>query len=372
MAMLNQQHMQFVFRVDASISIGSGHVMRCLTLALFITNELNGKCYFICREHPGNLIALIREKGFEVFELPYSSQGNNVKFHKGVPHAAWLAAHWQDDAELCAKVVADVNPDWLVIDHYALHKEWTDRVACEHTKILVIDDLADRVHRADVLLDQSLGRIATDYKQLVPPECEVLVGTQYALLRPEFLDYRDYSIQRKQTSQGVCSLLINLGGVDKDNLTCRILQAIEQSDLPNSCRITVVMGATAPWVSQVKRLARTLPYDVEVAVNVSDMAARMSQADLAIGAAGSTSWERCCLGLPTLMLVLADNQTEIASHLERAGASSTLNALDLETSLISVLSTISADPKVLNAMSKAASALVDGKGVQRLVNSICC
>jgi spore coat polysaccharide biosynthesis predicted glycosyltransferase SpsG len=161
-----------------------------------------------------------------------------------------------------------------------------------------------------------------------------------------------------------------LGGVDKDNLTCRILKAIELSDLPNSCRITVVMGATAPWVSQVERLARTLPYDVEVAVNVSDMAARMSQADLAIGAAGSTSWERCCLGLPTLMLILADNQTEIANHLERAGASSTLNALDLESSLISALSTISADPKVLNAMSKAASSLVDGKGVQRLVNYI--
>jgi UDP-2,4-diacetamido-2,4,6-trideoxy-beta-L-altropyranose hydrolase len=329
--------MQIVFRTDASLYMGSGHVMRCLTLADALTAQ-GAQCSFISRAHPGHLLDLIRQRGYEVNELlAHTNQASDaIKINylselttKPEPvHAAWLGCNWLTDALTTAAVLAHIQPDWLVVDHYALDHRWESVLKPLCKKLMVIDDLADRVHCCDLLLDQNLGRQPQDYAGLVPVECQICIGPNFALLRPEFASLRSYSLQRRQVTPVLQQLLINMGGVDQPNATGQVLQALMTCALPAECRITVVMGQTAPWLEQVRQLAAQMPWPTEVAVNVSDMAQRMADSDLAIGAAGGTAWERCCLGLPALVVVLAKNQQAGALALVAASAAQLVGAVD--------------------------------------------
>ena len=315
--------MKAAFRTDASLLMGSGHVMRCLTLADALKAQ-GVECHFISREHPGHLMEIIRQRGYVVAVLPAKPSASPSDAHSprcvGEPaHAPWLGCDWQTDAQQTGTILATLQPDWLVVDHYALDQRWEVALQPHYRKLLVIDDLADRPHHCNLLLDQNLGRRPEDYVGLVPAECEVLAGPQYALLRPEFAELRPYSLQRRQQPQ-LKQLLVTMGGVDAPNATGQVLQALKDCPLPQDCRITVVMGAAAPWLAQVRDVAAQMPWPAEVLVNVNDMARCMADSDLAIGAAGSTSWERCCLGLPTLLLVLAENQAPGAQALDASGA----------------------------------------------------
>lgn len=319
---------KIVFRTDASLLMGSGHVMRCLTLADALKAQ-GAECHFISREHPGHLLEVIRERGYKVNCLVTHAQPaldaiKNIaikapKLLQEPAHAAWLGRTWQNDAQETAAILADLRPDWLVVDHYALDQRWETALRPHYQKLMVIDDLADRLHQCDLLLDQNLGRQPQNYANLVPAQCKLLIGPQYALLRPEFAAIRAYSLQRRQ-QPALKNILVTMGGVDLPNATGQVLQALKGCALPQDCRITVVMGLQAPWLEQVRTQAQDMPWPTEVMVNISDMAQRMADSDLAIGAAGSTSWERCCLGLPTLMVVLADNQQTGAKALEAAQA----------------------------------------------------
>ena len=319
---------KIVFRTDASLLMGSGHVMRCLTLADALKAQ-GAECHFISREHPGHLLEVIRERGYKVNCLVTHAQPaldaikhiaiKARKLLQEPAHAAWLGSTWQNDAQETAAILADLRPDWLVVDHYALDQRWETALRPHYQKLMVIDDLADRLHQCDLLLDQNLGRQPQNYANLVPAQCKLLIGPQYALLRPEFAAIRAYSLQRRQ-QPALKNILVTMGGVDLPNATGQVLQALKGCALPQDCRITVVMGLQAPWLEQVRTQAQDMPWPTEVMVNISDMAQRMADSDLAIGAAGSTSWERCCLGLPTLMVVLADNQQTGAKALEAAQA----------------------------------------------------
>lgn len=351
---------RIVFRADASLQMGTGHVMRCLTLADTLA-AAGADCRFICREHPGNLAAFIRQRGYPVHLLALSAIPEQAS---PTAHAAWLGAGIAQDAEDTAALLSQLQPDWLIVDHYALDARWETPQRRHVARLMAIDDLADRQHDCDLLLDQNLGRLESDYDRLVPAHCTSLTGPRYALLRPEFAALRAYSLQRRQAST-LRSLLVTMGGVDKDNATGSILQALAGSGLPHDCRITVVMGATAPWLQEVTTLAATLPWPVEVRVNVSDMARLMADADLAIGAAGSTSWERCCLGLPTIMLVLADNQQYVADQVAAAGAALVADGrAGLDITLLAALEQLLSLPAA-NMVTRAA-ALVDGLGAQRV------
>lgn len=353
---------RIVFRADASLQMGTGHVMRCLTLADTLA-AAGVDCHFICREHPGNLAAFIRQRGYPVHLLALSAIPEQVN---PTVHAAWLGAGIAQDAEDTAVLLSHLQPDWLIIDHYALDIRWETPQRLHAAKLMVIDDLADRQHDCDLLLDQNLGRTDTDYAAFIPPHCTTLIGPGYALLRPEFSMLRPYSLQRRQTG-ALQSLLITMGGVDKDNVTGRILKVLRHSCLPDNCRITVVMGATAPWLQEVTTLAATLPWPVTVQVNVSDMARLMADADLAIGAAGSTSWERCCLGLPTLMAVLADNQREAASYIEKSGAAKQFYIHEqLPGQLAALLCSCRNESSFLHDMSQSGRHITDGTGVKRV------
>ncbi|GAA0556727.1 UDP-2,4-diacetamido-2,4,6-trideoxy-beta-L-altropyranose hydrolase [Halomonas salifodinae] len=364
------------FRVDASLEIGSGHVMRCLTLADALQAQ-GAECHFICREHSGHLSKLIETRGFAVHRLPLERNGPEtgaeVSSEPELAHARWLGTTWARDAAACRAILAELAPAWLVVDHYALDYRWETAVLTglpgAAPRLLVIDDLADRRHVADLLLDQNLGRQAEDYRDLVPESCRVLAGPHYALLRPEFRKWREASLSRRARQPRLQRLLINLGGVDKDNVTGQVLEALSVCDLPGDLEITVVMGAAAPWRESVTTQTKEMPWFTEVVINVNDMARRMAEADLAIGAAGSTSWERCCLGLPTLMVVLADNQREIAHALVENDASLTLDLSELQATLATQLAVLS-KPCALIAMSQQAAVLVDGDGRDRVIMAL--
>lgn len=354
--------------------MGTGHVMRCLTLA----EALAGKgieCHFICREHVGNLIGRLRDKGFYVHTLPVVSvfEAETDRSVKGnsIAHSDWLGATQHEDADACISVLEKLRPDWLIVDSYSLDSEWELILKPYYRRLMVIDDLADRAHQCDLLLDQTFGRDSTDYHIWVSPTCELLCGSQYALLRPEFAALRSYSLQRRRYP-GLRQLLISLGGVDVNNITAKLLDVLRDSPLPDDCQITVIMGSTGPWLHEVRVLAQGMPWQTRVLVDVANMGWLMAESDLAIGAAGSTSWERCCLGLPTIMLVLAENQRLIANSLAAAGAVELIEpVMQLSDSLPRALSRIMDNmPKTLEVMSEAAHQITDGLGLEKILVNI--
>src|SRR5690606_531464 len=180
----------------------------------------------------------------------------------------------------------------------------------------------------DVLLDQTYARNQDDYRPCVPANCRLLCGSEYALLRPEFASLRKRSLIRRSTSTSLDHLLITMSGVDMDNVTARVLEALEGSCLPAECEITIVMGMTAPWLEDIRARAARLPWRTRVRDNVRDMACLMTDADLCIGASGSTAWERCALGLPTILAVTAANQAGIAAALDQGGAALSIGSHD--------------------------------------------
>ena len=359
--------MKLTFRTDASLQIGTGHVMRCLTLADALAAK-GAECHFICRMHEGNLIDFIRSKGHTAHALPVEAarQGSAAD----LTHAPWLGATQAQDAEACVPILAAQHPDWLIVDHYALDAHWERALSPHYRKLMVIDDLADRPHACDLLLDQTFGRDEADYRPLVPAHCQLLCGSQYALLRPEFAALRPYSLQRR-TQPALCELLITMGGVDKDNATGQVLQALRTCPLPADCRITVVMGATALWLDEVRKQAKDMPWPTRVLVGVSDMAQLIADSDLAIGAAGATSWERCCLGVPTIMLALAENQRTVAQGLERSGGAKLIwlhqSAM---TQFKELLAPLINDPAQLLQMSACATSITDGSGANVVVRQM--
>jgi UDP-2,4-diacetamido-2,4,6-trideoxy-beta-L-altropyranose hydrolase len=353
--------MKVAFRADASLEIGTGHVMRCLTLARAL-RERGHACLFISREHAGNLLKLISEEGFVVHALPAGSE-----FDSELVHAKWLGASQAEDALACKGVLESWCPDWLVVDHYALDHRWEISVRPVGCRVLVIDDLADRQHSCDVLLDQTFGRSTTDYTSKVPSSAKLLCGAQYALLRSEFLEWRNYSLERRNTAR-LKNILISMGGIDKENATEKVLDALRKCPLPRDCRITVVMGRMAPWLSEVEEKARQMAWPTSVKADINNMAEIMAESDLAIGAAGATIWERSCLGLPTIMMILADNQRYAAQVLEKADVARVLSFSEcFSAELISEISCINACPDILSTLSTNSSTIVDGRGCVRVL-----
>lgn len=361
----------FIFRTDASLDIGNGHVMRCLTLARALRAR-GGRCCFVCREHEGHLLGHVREEGFEAFGLSASASAKaqaESADSPALPHAAWLGENWRDDARQTLTVLDGLFADWLIVDHYAIDARWQGALRGACRRLMVIDDLADRAHDCDLLLDPNLGRTVHDYADRIPADCTALVGPRYALLRPEFAASRPSSLQRRADREPE-QLLVTLGGVDKDNATSQVLEALLRCTLPADVRITVVMGPHAPWLQEVRALVESMKWPTEVRVNVADMAPLMAQSDLAIGAAGTTAWERCCLGLPSLVLVLAENQRKSAEALEAAGTVVRLESVArLAQELPEKLKRLW-NRNVLHEMGIAASAVTDGQGAARVASML--
>ena len=235
-------------------------------------------------------------------------------------------------------------------------------------RIVTIDDLANRPHDCDLLLDQTFGRRESDYRPWVPGGCRLLLGPDFALLRDDFLALRPNSLVRREQF-GLKRILVSMGGTDPNDVATTVVRGILESGL--SVDVDVVLGAAtaspalASAVEGCGKRVRLLP-------RVANMAELMAAADLAIGAGGVTSWERCCMGLPTLLIVTADNQELIAARLAEAGAARILGwHADVRPENIAVaVRELRDDPAALAGMSAAAREICDGKGVDRVFAAV--
>jgi UDP-2,4-diacetamido-2,4,6-trideoxy-beta-L-altropyranose hydrolase len=354
-----------LIRADASTQIGFGHVMRCLTLAEQLRKE-GCDITFLARKHKGNLNRLISEKGFDVHELPLHSN-QSLKGNRKT-YLEWLGCVQIVDAKDCVESIQSCSQmiDLLIVDHYALDEQWEKLLRPRLKKIMVIDDLADRKHDCDILLDQTHGRKKGDYYGFVKPQTKLLIGSTFALLRQEFSEWRNYSLSRR-TKPELKQILITMGGIDSFNVTGEVLNIIQKSDLSRMIKIIVVMGGASPCLKQIMQLTKRMSFKVEVNIDVKNMAELMANSDLAIGAAGSTTWERCCLGLPSIMIVLAENQQLIADTLNVAGA-----AISIERKKLKVIENLlmQMDKSRLRKLSVSAAKMVNGQGVNNTIQEL--
>ncbi len=359
-----------VFRTDSSLTIGNGHVMRCLTLASML-RERGALCMFICRPFKGHLIEYIERQGFSAISLPnistLSGDIGDASDSQSVEH--WLGTDFATDANDTINALS-ASVDLLVIDHYAIDKKWETVLRPRAKNLMVVDDLANRPHDCDILLDQNIGSKSANYDRLLPAGVCKLIGPRYALLRPQFLHLRDYSLSRRQGAMSF-RVLISLGGVDRDNVTQRVITALHECKFESTLELTIVMGPNAPWIEEVISEAKKCRHSTTVLSSVTDMASLMADSDLAIGAAGSTSWERCALGVPTLLLILAQNQLLVAKRLEEAGGAM---VMPIGANFVSVLENfltyMTSDSGARQKMINIASRICDGRGTMRVADTI--
>ncbi|MEM9277883.1 MAG: UDP-2,4-diacetamido-2,4,6-trideoxy-beta-L-altropyranose hydrolase [Pseudomonadota bacterium] len=346
--------LRFVFRVDSSPLIGAGHVMRCLTLANMLRAR-GMECVFVCRDFPGNISAKIVSAAFEVQLL---------KHDPALPENNWLGAGQAEDADETLSAMKTQKPDWFVVDHYGIASEW-EEAACakmQGCKVLAIDDLADRKHTCDMLMDLSPGRLATDYDGLVSEKTKLLTGLDYALLRPGFAKLRQKLGASKSGPQKPANILVTFGGGNIDEPLRETLKAFAgMGDL-------VDLNLTVIGKKPEHELPDLLTKNVEWIEYEPDMASRMADADLMICAAGGTSWERCCLGVPAVALMVAENQRLNFEALEKSGA-----ALCVKTDaseIASALKNLVQDQELYSRISANAWNLCDGEGAKRVADAL--
>lgn len=355
--------MRAAFRCDASTAIGTGHVMRCLALADELRRQ-GAECLFLCRHLPPALRERIVVQGHAVRLLEQSGATPAISG----TYADWLGVPWEIDARQSRDALRGWGAAWLVVDHYALAAPWQAVLREVAQQVMAIDDLADRAHDSDVLLDQNRADAAQDYAARVPAHCDVLGGPRFALLRPEFAAARAASLARRREPRPE-RLLISMGGADPANATGRVLRVLAgAAQAPRWAKVHVIVGAASPWLEEVRALAASLRCSVDVEAGTDGMAAAMAQADFSIGAAGTTSWERCCVGLPSLAVVVAENQEVVARTLATTGAAHTTRLDGLEEAVAALLSRL--DAGLLTDMSARAAAVTDGLGAQRVAGRL--
>lgn len=347
------------FRVDAGLEIGSGHVMRCLTLAVAL--EKRGiKIFFLSRPHEGNLISLVRDKGFSVVELSLPKE--NTPTTNG--YEQWLGASSRVDAMETLESLAGIQGSmWAIIDHYGVDHIWEKAIRKRVDKIISLDDLANRKHDCDVLIDSSFERETADYTGLVPDYTRILAGTKYCLLRDEFYKARQKAVHRT-FKLPLNRILVTLGGVDIHNITRLVISELDQSNISDNTYLDVVIGPASPHVDALRTQANQSRLHIDIHQGVNDVAERLMLADLCIGAVGSSVWERCCLGCPSVVATIAANQAEGAKKLESSGVVVSFSPL-VSGELKRVVDAI--DLPTLKMLSVNGFSLVDGLGTERIV-----
>ena len=350
--------MNVAIRVDASQVIGSGHVMRCSTLAHAL-RESGAEVRFICRELPGNYAEWLRARGFRVELLPAPV----VPLPPGGGYATWLGVDASTEATQSSAVLQSAVVDWLIVDHYALDAAWEQAVCPPSARVLAVDDLAERNHACALLLDQNYHTAGVTRYAGLAPAAELLLGPRYALLRPDFAACR--AKLRMRTGE-VRKLLVFLGGSDSHNVSSTVLRAIAARG-SDRLAVDVIAGQSNPHLVALRELCMHM--GARLHTQVDDMAARMADADLAIGATGVATWERAALGLPTLAVSIADNQREIARQAHSLGLLRWLGDAGTisEAEWVSAIDWACTNPQALRNQSHAGLEFVDGQGALRVV-----
>lgn len=353
--------MTITIRVDASAAIGTGHLVRCRTLGRALQAQ-GASVQFISRAHPGHGLDALRAEGFAVAALPAPDTASLETL--GEDYVRWLGVPPEQDAEETMAAL-EGDPDWLVVDHYGLDAEWEQRLRPHVGHILAIDDLANRIHDCDALLDQNYSTTPeTRYADLLPPDTTRLLGPTYALLRPEYAEQR----QRRRPHSGAMErIFVFFGGTDPDNLTGRALSALSDPVFTDVA-VDVVVGPNNPHRGELEAQAKARS-GITLHPPRPHLADLMAAADLAIGAGGTTTWERFCLGLPALVVSVAENQRPACEALAADDLLVYLGHDDQVTasSLREALQDLRGDPERLRHLADAGRQTVDGGGTQRVV-----
>ena len=337
--------MKLLIRVDGAPVVGGGHIMRCLTLA-DAARVRGWEAVFVCRDHAGSLIEVVRGRGFEVIALP---RGDLVP--TGAEYETWLGAAEAKDVSQTLAVVASQSPDWLVVDHYGVGKDWLAAMP-EGVLVAYMDDLARVDLACDLVIDQT--RVAPiEYGAGVG---RVLSGPMAAILRPEFA-------RGARARSRLERLLVAPGMGDAYGLARLAVDATEGLGLE---AVDVVVGPLAGGIEALRELAAARP-EVCLHENIADMAELIAAADLAVGAGGMSSWERCALGLGAVVVSVADNQMRICEELEASGAAIHVpgrprpSAMDIRDAITR------AD---VQALGQASARLCDGRGAERVLDAL--
>jgi len=364
-----------LFRCDASLSIGIGHVMRCRTLARELRRR-GAEITFICRQQPGDLIELLRQE-FQVLALPpLATAASSSPLEGRALYAAWLGCSQQQDVSDCLAALeqaGNAGAQWLVVDHYGLDAGWEcamrEGLGSEPPpQLFVIDDLADRSHSCDLLLDQNLiVEMDQRYRNYVSNNCRLLLGPSFALLRSEFREYRQKSLERRAHS-ALKRLFISMGGSDPENETTKAVYGAAISGIAWE-RVDVVVGSGYRAHTDLAVAMERLPTS-KLHIQTNEMAKLMTQADLAITGAGSITWEKCSLGLPSIVVEIGDNQVPIARYGHRQGFLYNLrSSIKLQQSEYSE-AIIKMKPIKLADMSHAGMLVCDAFGAPRVASEL--
>lgn len=324
-----------LIRADASVSIGTGHIRRCLTLAHVLRHE-GWTCRFVVGEES---LAVVPELNHDPFEIRVLASGVAHDSHA-------LKAHAADGCDL------------LIVDHYGLDRTYEEACRRFARRILVIDDLPDRVHDADILVDPTPGRTATERERHVPAASIRLVGPSFAPLRPDLVAMRF----RDRKTQATPRLLVSFGGTDPDNATGRFLAALAAKPL-DGWAADIMLGRGARHVAEVVEAVERANGNIRLHLDSPDVATLLAQSDLAIGAGGVSALERCCIGLPSVILVLAENQRDSAAFVSEAGAAALASDIEAAATAVHMLA-FNAESRT--RMAAAGTALCDGRGAQRI------
>lgn len=351
--------MNVAFRVDASGQIGTGHFMRCLTLADAL-KQCGARIRFISRNLPEHLRSMLSAKDLELGAL----KGHPDALPEDeLAHAHWLGVSQDQDAEDTMQALSDETWDWLIVDHYALDSRWEAKFRRATGKILAIDDIADRRHDCDVLLDQNYYEdMETRYIDKAPAHCRQFLGPRYALLRDEF---RQLHEQIKPRKGPVKRILVFFGGVDAANYTKFGIDALAEIGI-EGLHVDVVIGAQHPYRAEIEAMCGAQQFICHA--QTDKMAELMAAADLAIGAGGIATWERCCLGLPTLALCTADNQQKQVADAARGGLlySPEISG-DLNSAIQRHAGALIENSFLRECISRKGMEAIDGRGVLRVV-----
>ena len=342
-----------VVRADAGLELGSGHIRRSLALIAPLMEQ--GWCAGLAvnRAAVDSVPEIAAEKRFDLHVLEPADTDRAER------EAAALSRRWPQGARL------------LVVDHYELGSAFERKARSFARCILAVDDLADRRHDVDALLDSAPGRNASDYGPLMDRAGRLLLGPAFAPVAPAFRAAREGALARRKTCNGrVSRILVSFGGTDPLGMTLRALQAL--ADIEFDGAVEAVFGLPGKNAAAARARASRLPFRLEVTVGASDMAARMAQADLAVGAAGSSAFERCCVALPAVTIAVADNQAAIAKGLAKAGATYALGSPDTARveELARAIAALLANPQQVTDMSARAAELVDGRGAERVLEAV--
>jgi UDP-2,4-diacetamido-2,4,6-trideoxy-beta-L-altropyranose hydrolase len=342
-----------IIRADSSAALGGGHLARCRSLALEL-QRLGSSVRFLTARLPGSTAASIADNGFLVSWLPAAVQGD-----------ASL------DARLSLQSLAGSPCQWLVVDHYGLARDWEISLRVGARRILVIDDLADRSHDCDVLLDQNLFRNpAARYANLLPGQAVGLFGPRYCLLSDSFAALHGRAWERRRAAPVVRRLLVFCGSTDPQNLTVRVLDEIAPLCRARNLEVAAVLSSGAPHLETARSCADRL--GVTLHVDTPDMAGLLADADVALGAGGTANWERCAVGIPSIVCAVAANQVAVCESLATAGMVRYLgwHAEIQPGAWLRELHALLDDPGERLALGERSLRCVDGLGARRVAREL--